>query len=167
MNIRTALSRSLGVDRRRPLRREIPNRIATFRMVSGGRLMRFAISSDDRAFAASSSKRRSSAKDQRCFLRFPVIETMSCRASNSSPRSPGVLGIPKLQASEIFPAKGISKSKAADDGVIGFRLVDGGKVVIDQMDRADREHEPQHNGEHRRNDKFQSNCFVGHRRYSL
>jgi hypothetical protein len=26
MNIRTALSRSLGVDRRRPFRREIPNR---------------------------------------------------------------------------------------------------------------------------------------------
>jgi hypothetical protein len=57
MNIRMTLSRSLGMDRRRPLRREIPNRSATLRMVSSGRFMRFAISSGDRAFAASSSKR--------------------------------------------------------------------------------------------------------------
>jgi hypothetical protein len=113
MNIRTALSRSLGVDRRRPLRREIPNRIATFRMVSGGRLMRFAISSDDRAFAASSSKRRSSAKDQRCFLCFPVIELCptGLRLHPQVDQAAWSVGHPQAAGKRDFPREGDQQIK--------------------------------------------------------
>jgi hypothetical protein len=55
------------------LLREIPNRIATLRIASGDRLMRFAISSGDFECAASSSTRRSSLKDQRAFFIFRGI----------------------------------------------------------------------------------------------
>jgi hypothetical protein len=46
----------------------------------------------------------------------------------------------------IFPRVGscqISKSRAARDGVMGFHLVDGGKVVVYQIDGADRERQRQ------------------------
>jgi hypothetical protein len=46
-----------------------------------------------------------------------------------------------------------SKSVAAGGGVMGFRLVDRAKIVVNQIDGADRE----------RYDEFQSDCFVGHR----
>jgi hypothetical protein len=68
-----AFSRSVGMDRRAALRSETPNRIATLRIVSGDRSMRFAISSMDFDFAASSSTRRSSAKDQPGGFRLPAI----------------------------------------------------------------------------------------------
>src|SRR5258705_13968984 len=64
MNIPMTLSRSLGLDRCLFLLREIPNRIATLRIASGDRLMRFAISSGDFDCAASSNTRRSCLKDQ-------------------------------------------------------------------------------------------------------
>ena len=47
INAPIALSRSVGIDRSMALRSETPNRIATLRMVSGFRFMRFAISSMD------------------------------------------------------------------------------------------------------------------------
>ena len=68
-----ALSRSVGMDRRMAFRSETPNRIATLRMVSGFRLIRFAISSMDFEVAASFSRRRSSLKDQRAFFSFRTI----------------------------------------------------------------------------------------------
>jgi hypothetical protein len=40
----------------------------------------------------------------------------------------------------------ISKSEAAGDVVMGFRLVDGPKIIVYQIDGADREHDPERNG---------------------
>jgi hypothetical protein len=92
INIRTALSRSLGVDRRRLLRREIPNRNATLRIASGDRLMRFPISSTDFEEAANSSTRRSCSKDQRPPFSFRTIydfPTFAFSPSSTSRRSVG------------------------------------------------------------------------------
>src|ERR1700692_2090909 len=55
-----------------------------------------------------------------------------------------------------------SKSVAAGGGVMGFRLVDRAKIVVNQIDGADREHDPQRNGKQRWCDEFQSNHFCGH-----
>ena len=45
---------------------------------------------------------------------------------------------------------------AAGGGVIGFRLVDRAKVVFNQMDGPDREHDRQRDGQQGRYDEFQS-----------
>jgi hypothetical protein len=47
--------------------------------------------------------------------------------------------------------------------VIGVRLIDRAKVAVRDIDGADGQQYPQRDGEQRRNDKFQSNHFKGHR----
>ena len=42
--------------------------------------------------------------------------------------------------------KANQKSVAAGGGVMGFRLVDRAKVVVNQIDGADREHDRQRDG---------------------
>jgi hypothetical protein len=50
--------------------------------------------------------------------------------------------------------------------MMGFRLVNGAKIIVQQTDGADREHDPQRDGQDRCNDEIE-NYFVGHRGYSL
>src|SRR5258706_10993507 len=64
MHAEPSISPFARAGRRLFLLREIPNRIATLRIASGDRLMRFAISSGDFDCAASSNTRRSCLKDQ-------------------------------------------------------------------------------------------------------
>jgi hypothetical protein len=58
-------------------------------------------------------------------------------------------------------------SSRACDRVKGFRLVDGKEIFVCHVDSANREYDPQRNGQDRRNDEFHSNHFTGHRGYSL
>jgi hypothetical protein len=112
-----AFSRSVGMDRRAALRSETPNQ--PLRMVSGFRRMRFAISSTDFEFAASSSTRRSSAKDQPGGFRFPAIYAFprlpkvrhfkcawaACRAS-----SPGTVCVCLPPCATSRPVSGLRSS---------------------------------------------------------
>src|SRR5258708_37505983 len=53
-----------------------------------------------------------------------------------------------------------SKSVAAGGGGMGFRLVDRAKVVVNQIDGADREHDPQPKGQQRWYNEFPRNDYV-------
>jgi hypothetical protein len=79
-----AFNRSVGAEFRRFLK-EIPKRSAALRTASGDRLISLAISSGDFEEEVSSTKRRSSLKDQPPAFLFRAIETMPFRASPSAP----------------------------------------------------------------------------------
>jgi hypothetical protein len=55
----------------------------------------------------------------------------------------------------------IGKS-VAGGGIMGFRLVDRAKIIVYQIDGADREYDTQRDGQDRCNDEIQ-NHFAGHR----
>src|SRR6266404_4996591 len=59
------------------------------------------------------------------------------------------------------------QSVAASDGVIGFRLLDRAKVAVYRIYCAERQRDPEHDGNRCRNDKFYGDHFVGHRGSSL
>jgi len=57
--------------------------------------------------------------------------------------------------------------RAAGDGVMGLRLLDRTKVAVYRIYCADRERDPEQDGNRCRNDKFYGDHFVSHRGSSL
>jgi hypothetical protein len=61
----------------------------------------------------------------------------------------------------------LGTSAARGVGLIGTRLIDRYRKFVFQVDDADRDNDPERNGRHRWNEKFEVDRFLGHRELAL